>query len=174
MPASFDQTFVLGVQQVMLAVPWGVGLSIFFARWLILFEICIPIAFIFSKHRLSQHAAVEAAWGVGVALVLTSLLSRVMQRARPFLDDPNIALLIPAPLNTSFPSGHTATAVAIACAIFYVNRTAGLVAFTLAAFIAFGRIAAGVHHPTDILGGALVGVLSFALVRLAHGAVLKA
>jgi membrane-associated phospholipid phosphatase len=39
--------------------------------------------------------------------------------------------------------------------------------------VALGRVAAGVHYPSDILGGALVGLASFAIVRLGHKALRK-
>ncbi len=77
----------------------------------------------------------------------------------------DITLLIPPPLNQSFPSGHTATAAAAATALFEIHPLLGLLGFLVMAFIAMARIAAGAHYPTDIFGGIVVGVLAAWIVR---------
>lgn len=77
-------------------------------------------------------------------------------------------LFIPEPLNASFPSGHTAVSFAVAAALFLVDRRIGLVAGLVAASVAFGRVAVGVHFPSDILGGLVAGIASALLVRRLH------
>lgn len=173
MGQSFDLAFVLGAQHVMVSAPWTIQLAVFFARWLVLAEASVAVSMLFFRNPAKRHAAVEAAWASGLALIVTSIISHIVLRPRPFLGAPTVVLLIPPPLNTSFTSGHTAVAVAIACAIATGSRTAGYLAVVMAAFIAFGRISVGVHYPTDILGGMFVGLLSFGLVRLVHGALLR-
>lgn len=86
-------------------------------------------------------------------------------RPRPF-EISNVVQLIQHSGGGSFPSGHASVAFAAATAIsFYYPRTS--IIFFLAAFsIGLGRVAAGVHWPSDILGGALAGVATAWVVRL--------
>ncbi len=98
-----------------------------------------------------------------LALIVSSILGEVMlknliQRPRPFMEDPTIGLIIPAPLGLySFPSGHTASSFAAAAVLWRYNRTWGAAAFILAGLIGFSRIYLQVHYPSDVLFGAILG-----------------
>ncbi len=168
---SLDLQLVLAVQHFFLSSTWTVGIAVLLARWLIFVDLPIAGWFLASRKGSKRHAVLEAAWSAGLALAFTSLIASFVLRLRPFLETPDVALLIPPPWNTSFPSGHTATAVAIACAFWVADRRVGSVAIAVALFVALGRVAVGVHHPTDILGGVAVGIGSFLLVRLVHRAI---
>ena len=62
---------------------------------------------------------------------------------------------------SSFPSGHTAASFATVTALFLAKeKKIALMFLTLSCLIAFSRLYLYVHFPTDILGGALVGILS--------------
>jgi undecaprenyl-diphosphatase len=164
---------VSGVQSFMTSSPLAVATAIFLARWLVFGYVLFGISLVTSPRREDRHAVGEAAWSAGLALALTTLIAYFVGRLRPYMlpFDPSapVSLLIPGPLNSSFPSGHTAVSFAIAAAILYANRKAGILAVLVAVLVAFGRMSAGVHFPTDILGGMLVGVVSFAIVRTLHG-----
>lgn len=160
--------FLLGMQQLVVSPPWMRGVAVFCARNLIFFNVLLAGVLLLSKRSRARHAAIEAAWSVGVALLLTTILALCFQRARPYLAMSDIVLLIPPPFNTSFPSGHTASAFALAGALMYGDRVAGVVSLGIALFVACGRLAVGVHFPTDILGGICVGLGSFYLVRMGH------
>lgn len=60
----------------------------------------------------------------------------------------------------SFPSGHAAIFFAIAMAIYFFNKKLGIVFFVGAILIGIARIFVGIHWPSDILGGAIIGILS--------------
>lgn len=163
-----EADIVRNIQQAMLATFETQELAVFLARWAIYLNAIPAAILITSRHRKESHCVVEAAWSAALALALTTCLALFVGRLRPFMALPDVWLLIPPPLNLSFPSGHTATAVAMAFSFFSVRRDWGYASFIVAGLVAFGRIAAGAHYPTDILGGVLVGFLSFGLVRIIH------
>ena len=101
---------------------------------------------------------------VALALVLDLLLVNItikplVARARPFVLKSDIELLINAPRDFSFPSGHTAASFAAAVSVFLFNKKWGSVLLGVAAIIAFSRLYLYVHYPTDVLGGILCGLL---------------
>lgn len=103
---------------------------------------------------------------IGLALIIDLvcvdfLLKPLIARARPFTLR-EVELLISAPSGFSFPSGHTASSFAAATAIAafsHKKKAAAAAAYALACLIAFSRMYLFVHYPTDILGGAILGVM---------------
>lgn len=67
--------------------------------------------------------------------------------------------IVSAPSSWSFPSGHTSSAFASATAIFAANKKWGAGAYVFAALMGFTRIYLGVHYFSDVLAGAVVGVI---------------
>ncbi|MFU2423303.1 MAG: phosphatase PAP2 family protein [Bacteroides sp.] len=95
-------------------------------------------------------------------LILCNLiLKNMVARVRPYDVNTAIAILIKKPLDFSFPSGHTAASFAAMTALFLAKmKKAWIAALVLAVLIAFSRLYFYVHYPTDVLGGAVVGILS--------------
>lgn len=59
----------------------------------------------------------------------------------------------------SFPSGHTAAAFAAAFALFLYHKRAGSAALILAILMGFSRLYLFVHFPSDVIAGALLGLI---------------
>lgn len=100
-----------------------------------------------------------------VIYISAKILSLFYYNPRPFVSNSLIPLISHSPDN-GFTSDHTLLASAIAAAIFYFDRKAGMLFFTLAIIIGIARIVAGVHHLVDILGSfAIVFIVSFLINR---------
>jgi undecaprenyl-diphosphatase len=136
-------------------------LAYFGAEWLILL---FPLALYSVWHwpadgRSEGSRAVAKSLAAAVlALVVKTVIRLAVQRPRPFLTDPALLHLNLSVDSLSFPSQHALFASAIACSLLlsgYLRLGWALVAG--AVLIGFSRMMAGVHYPTDILGGFLVG-----------------
>ena len=107
-----------------------------------------------------------AAWRLLLAVGLTLLIvdgviKPVVARARPAALETAVARNLPVtPPSYSFPSGHTASSVAAAVALSRMWPAGRVVWWTLAALMAYSRVYLGHHYPLDVVGGALVGLLS--------------
>ncbi|MBS4960130.1 MAG: phosphatase PAP2 family protein [Clostridiales bacterium] len=86
------------------------------------------------------------------------ILKPLFQRARPF-DLLDVIPLIDPPVDYSFPSGHTSASFACAKVISAMNRRWGRISYVGSVLIAFSRMYLLVHYPSDIIGGALLGLL---------------
>ena len=104
-----------------------------------------------------------AAWRMLLAVAFTFAvcdyaLKPLINRPRPFEVDAAIKVIDARPGTRSFPSGHAAMAVAGAMAGSQLLPYSAWVWWPLAALIAISRIYIGVHWPTDVVAGALVGL----------------
>ncbi len=105
--------------------------------------------------------AMAAALLMGL-LVCNLWLKPMIGRLRPFEYQLQcygrvIALLIEAPKDFSFPSGHTIAAFEAATVLLLRNRKMGLGALVIAALIAFSRLYLYVHFPTDVIASVVLG-----------------
>lgn len=135
------------------------------ARWLIYVYLLIPA---FVKRVSTFRAGFGlAGWSALLAFAMTSGIATIVDRVRPYLAVSGVQAIVPPNMQAgSFPSSHTAISFAIAASIFSVHQGWGIVAFAIAFAVAFGRMAAGMHYPTDVLGGIAVGLLAFAIVSI--------
>jgi undecaprenyl-diphosphatase len=119
----------------------------------------LPLVYGEAGLRVSFAMAVSGALG----LVVYKFLKRVFVRERPFIRHAGISL-VGAPLDRySFPSGHTLHAVAFTWQISAAFPELAMLLVPLALAIAASRVVLGLHYPTDVLVGALLGVAGGAL-----------
>lgn len=97
---------------------------------------------------------------LGSLVINNLLLKNLIGRIRPYEMIQNLSILVSAPGDPSFPSGHTASSFAMATVLFLCcPKKYGVPALILAALISFSRLYLGVHYPTDVLFGLLSGIL---------------
>lgn len=88
-------------------------------------------------------------------------LKPLVARNRPFDARPLIdGLLIKAPRDYSFPSGHTMVSFSCSAVLYYMNRKIGIMAIILSTVIGFSRLYLYVHYPSDVLVGFMIGILN--------------
>ena len=129
--------------------------------------LCLP------KYRKTGFA-MSAALLMGL-LICNLWLKPWIGRLRPFdyqLQCYNrlIPLLIEAPTDYSFPSGHTIASFEAATVLLIRHKKWGIMAMVLAGPIAFSRLYLYVHYPTDVLSsivlGTIIGIIAIFLVPL--------
>ncbi|MBA4024939.1 MAG: PAP2 family protein [Gordonia sp.] len=111
-------------------------------------------------NRNQWIAAGVGAFGAHAASVV---IKRIVRRRRPH--DPRIAIGVGTPSKLSFPSSHATSTTAAAILI---GRAAGLPSGALPAALVppmlLSRLVLGVHYPSDVIGGALIGATCAAAV----------
>lgn len=97
-----------------------------------------------------------------INLFITNIsLKNIIARPRPFHVNPELMTLIKHPSSFSFPSGHTSGSFTAALVLFHLMpKKIGVPAVVLATMIGFSRMYVGVHYPTDVLGGIVVGIIA--------------
>ncbi|MEW5724215.1 MAG: phosphatase PAP2 family protein [Thermodesulfobacteriota bacterium] len=124
-----------------------------------------------------RTAAGQAFWAFVLSGVLVQAVKHLVGRPRPRLVGEYLNLIGPtlAAGTDSFPSGHTATSVAVALVLSWHYPRGAPLFMGLAAFVAMSRLTGGAHYPLDVLGGLALGflagwgVLRFAQTRRANG-----
>lgn len=131
------------------------------------FWIALSLLLVIPQRTRKAGIAAVLAMAIG-ALITNVTLKNLVARTRPYEVIEGLRLLIEKPHDYSFPSGHTSASFAAAMVYYRMApRKWGIPAVILASLIAFSRLYVGVHYPSDVLGGLLVGVFAaWAAVKL--------
>ena len=108
----------------------------------------------------TRRAGIVSAIALVLSLICTNLvLKHLVARPRPWLEVAGLLPLVNEPDPNSFPSGHTSAALAAACAWWRTlpRRWMAVTGLVLAVCMGLSRLYVGVHYPSDVLAGALVG-----------------
>lgn len=102
---------------------------------------------------------VQSVLGAGIPFVLLSLLRKWINRPRPYEVLAFTPLLQKDSSGCSFPSRHVFSAFLIAMCYLSVNAWAGFGLLLFGAVLGLIRVIGGVHYPSDVIAGALLGIL---------------
>ena len=121
-----------------------------------LWWVTAAIAMVFPSRR-------AAAWRMLLAVVFTwgineFVLKSAFDRPRPFAVDPSISVIDARPRTPAFPSGHAAMAAAGALGGARMFPWTAWIWWPIAAVVAISRVYIGVHWPTDVIGGVVIGL----------------
>lgn len=142
-------------------------LGIFFAEYLPYF-----ILVGFSLYLVIREQGTQRVYGfflAAFALVLSrgivvEIIRFFYHRPRPFVALSFEPLITPID-SFSFPSGHAAAFSALATVFFFFHRRFGGSTFILVVLMAIARVFVGVHWPSDVILGALIGIGSAGIAR---------
>ncbi len=113
------------------------------------------------KKEFLMHALCSST----LAFSLNALIGFLYFRPRPFVDHVVIQLIEKSASQKSFPSDHAAISFALAASVSAFFPRMSMVAYTIAISISLFRVISGVHYPSDIAAGAVVGVASFLVIQ---------
>lgn len=134
--------------------------AIFFAKYFDYFLIFLILLFLFQNFKKYWPTIKKAVLaGILGRLGLAKIIHVLWKRSRPFVGYKVNQLLNHSP-GSSFPSGHASFYFAFSTVIYSYNKKAGLLFFLASFLISLSRVFCGIHWPSDILGGAIVGILS--------------
>ena len=121
-------------------------------------ELWIILAVILLLIRGQRKYGASVACGLILDLVSCNIILKpLIGRISPFAVNGLVELMIAAPTDASFPSGHTAASFAAVFALKTAGSPLWKPALAVALVIAFSRLYLYVHWPSDVLGGALLG-----------------
>lgn len=112
--------------------------------------------------RSTRRAGAASLTGMLFGLLVTNLTVKpLVARLRPWVVMEGFTALVTSADLNSFPSGHTCAAFAFASALSCAlpRRWAKAAAWSAAALMGFSRLYVGVHFPTDVLAGTMIGLL---------------
>ncbi|HLO18335.1 MAG TPA: undecaprenyl-diphosphatase [Anaerolineales bacterium] len=135
--------------------PWLDSFMTLCARYLpIVFAFFLIGLWLARQQRVALLAGVSALLALGIGQIFNG----IFLRARPYTVYAT-HLLVDRTSDPSFPSDHTTLAFAIAALIWKFNRKVATVLLGLAILQGFARVYVGAHYPSDVVGGAVLGML---------------
>lgn len=114
--------------------------------------------------KKTRRAALCSVFAVALSYLICNLtLKHLVNRIRPYEVIDGLKLLVGKADDASFPSGHSsasfASSVALARSLPDTWKKAGIVLIILAAIIALSRLYVGIHYPTDVICGTIIGII---------------
>ncbi|MBR1821569.1 MAG: phosphatase PAP2 family protein [Clostridia bacterium] len=129
------------------------------------FWILLTLALLIYPNRKGRRLGLMCGVSMAIGLLVTNLvIKNWVARVRPYELIQGLECIVAKADDWSFPSGHTTNSLACAWVLFRkAPKKWGVPALVLAILIALSRLYVGIHYPTDVLGGAVIGILSACL-----------
>ncbi len=117
--------------------------------------------------KIGRSIALAGFAALAIGFVSSEFVKEITMRPRPFATLDHARLLVGAPHSYAFPSGHTTSAFAAASGAALAGKRLlkrvplwGWGMLALAATISYSRVYVGVHWPTDVAAGVVLGLAS--------------
>ena len=137
------------------------------------FAAVLAVVYVLIRNRSVLPVLIAAA-AAAIAFGAANVAKVVADRARPYEAVAHAVLRQQPAHGTSFPSSHTAIALATAIALLpFIARPVAVVAIAYAVLVGWSRVYVGVHYPLDVLGGAGIGMAVGGLALLASARLLR-
>ena len=119
-----------------------------------------------NNDKVMMRDGMKTIAAIGLNLILTASLKYSFKRERPFVQYPNDIVKRENVTSWSFPSGHTSSAFVTATALTLATKKwyVAVPAYLYACLVGYSRMRLGVHFPSDVLGGMVVGIGSSLLI----------
>lgn len=123
--------------------------------------IWIILSIVFIAIPKTRKIGVVCACSLALTFLIDNvILKNIVARIRPYDAIENLNRLIGAQSDFSFPSGHSGSSFSVAVVMFReMPKKIGITALILAVLIALSRLYVGVHYPSDVLAGCIVGTI---------------
>jgi len=146
---------------------WLDNLAIFFAKYFEYFLLFFLFLFLLKDYKKYLKMLISAfVAAVFSRFFIVEIIRYFFPKPRPFVEN-HINLLLDKINQSAFPSGHAAFYFAISMVVYSYNKRVGILFFIASFLICLARVFSGLHWPSDILAGALVGIFSGWLINKA-------
>lgn len=169
-----DTDWYLTINDFARSTSWLHWFGAQYALWggLVLMVALLIAGWLWARRRpdAANRVAIVVLTGVSAVVVLVinqQLISPAIARPRPCQTLSGVEVLLKCTNDYSMPSDHCIIAGALVASLWVLNRRFGVIATILAVLLAFGRVYAGVHYPSDTLVGLLVGAAIGTIIVLA-------
>jgi undecaprenyl-diphosphatase len=120
----------------------------------------ILFLFLVSNYKKYWKMVVEAIIAaVLTKFVLVEIIRKIWFRPRPFFSLNFVPLINQSAEEASFPSGHASFYFALSTIVYLYNKKLGIIFYIASILIILARVFVGVHWPSDVLVGAILGIL---------------
>ncbi|WP_413373050.1 undecaprenyl-diphosphatase [Paenibacillus taichungensis] len=155
----FDYQLFHWINQQAMQLSYLDGIMIFFAKYALFMFPAGMFVYWISKSQKNRMIVLQAILAASAGTAVSFVTGHLLHRDRPFVTH-SVIQLISHSADASFPSDHATVAFACAAA-FWLGRVRYRWGWVLiATFITIARVWSGVHYPSDVAAGALIGMAS--------------
>lgn len=119
----------------------------------------IQAALLFFAPLSWREVAVAATLSLVISHLIMSAIKKIVRRIRPYLTLPDAKVHGFRFKDHSFPSGHTTAIFSLVSTYIYFFPFLTVILLPIAMLVGFSRVALGVHYPTDVAAGAMLGTI---------------